>query len=207
MKSFASFLIKSGVTIFVLGSFLLLIIFYPIILEELHYDFNNIKNNISTTQNLITSPTPVTPVDSNFDIIIPKISANSRVIPNVDPYNEAIYQRALTKGVAQALGTSLPYEAGNMFLFSHSSVNFYEAKKYNSIFYLLYKLEIGDSIQIYYAGDKYDYVVTGKKIVDPKAVTYLDTRNFGDRTLTLMTCWPPGTSISRLLVQAKEITN
>lgn len=170
--------------------------FWPIIQEELGF---TIKHTI-----LKSAPYTLTPVDKDFGIVIPKIEANAKVIAHVDPYDSRVYQQVLTRGVAHAKGTSVPGVAGNIFIFSHSSVNFYEAAKYNSIFYLLSKLKFGDPIDLYYLGKKYTYTVTSKRTVSKDAVQYLKTMDNNRETLTLMTCWPPGTSNARLLIVAER---
>ncbi|KXK09401.1 MAG: Sortase family protein [Microgenomates bacterium OLB23] len=131
-----------------------------------------------------------------------KIAANAKVLKNIDPINPTVYQRALTKGVAHAKGTVLPGEGGNMFLFAHSSDNFYNANRYNSVFYLLNKLEPGDEIYIYYEGVKYTYTTTKKKIVNPEQVSYLRGKGTQEK-LILMTCWPAGTTLKRLVIEAE----
>lgn len=153
-----------------------------------------------------SNPSPAAPSaivpSSIYFFVIPKINANSKVIKDVNPLNASEYQWALTKGVAHAKGSAYPGQFGNVFLFSHSSVNFYEAARYNSVFYLLSKLEKGDDVYIFYNKAKIKYSVTEKKIVDPKNISYL-TNNSKKHTLTLMTCWPPGTTLNRLLVIAE----
>lgn len=144
----------------------------------------------------------IKPVDEDYGIVIPKINANSKIIKDVNPFKSSEYQWALTKGVAQAKGSVYPGQFGNLFLFSHSSVNFYEAVRYNSVFYLLSKLEKGDEIYIFYKKNKIKYSVIGKKLVDPNDISYL-TKGSSKHTLTLMTCWPPGTTYKRLLVIAE----
>lgn len=174
--------------LFVLSGILILILtFFPLAREEIRYATG--------------VPKTTTPVDSDFGIVIPKIGANARIIANVDPFDARAYQFALTKGVAQASGTSVPGASGNIFLFAHSSENFYEAMRYNSVFYLLDKLDKNDEIDVYYNKVKFVYRVTGKKFADPKEISYI-TGDRSGQTLTLMTCWPPGTNISRLLVIA-----
>ena len=152
---------------------------------------------------LAKNQTPVepAPVDTNFSIIIPKINANTKVIDNVDPYDPKIYQLALTKGVAHAKGTSTPDKAGNTFIFAHSAGNWYQANQYNAVFYLLNKLTKGDKIIIYYQSHKYTYTVNGSKTVSPDQLKYLSSTP-GQNQLTLMTCWPPGTTLKRLVVIA-----
>lgn len=195
MKKLPAILITSGLVFFILGIILFILIFFPVISQEVSYEINKSK----VTQELV-------PVDKEFGIVIPKIQANSKIIAQVDPYNSFVYQRALTKGVAQAKGTANPDENGNMFLFSHSSVNFYEARMYNSVFYLLSKLEKEDKIDVYFKDKKYSYKVTNKKLVNDTDVSYLTARS-KTKTLTLMTCWPPGTSFKRLIVIAEPLQN
>jgi sortase A len=143
--------------------------------------------------------------DPNFSIVIPKIGANARVLANVSPVDERIYLAALRKGVAHAAGTSYPGERGHIFLFAHSTDYFWNIGTYNAIFYLLYKLEKGDEVNIFHRGARYVYRVVDTKIVDPSKVEYL-TRKTNKEFLTLQTCWPPGTTLKRLLVFASRVT-
>lgn len=143
------------------------------------------------------------PVDEDFGIVIPKIEANAKIVPNVDAENPAVYQRALTQGVAQAAGSSYPDEEGNIFIFAHSGQDLLQANRYNAVFYLLDKMEEGDEIDIFYQKQKYLYHVTGRYIVAPEEVSYMDDVP-GKNTLTLMTCWPGGTTWKRLIVRAEQ---
>lgn len=146
----------------------------------------------------------LTPEDPNFSIVIPKIAANARILANVDSSNEKEYLDALEKGVAQALGTAFPGESGHVFLFAHSTDYFWNLGTYNAVFYLLNKLEKGDEVNLFYKGQRYVYKVSGTAVVDPSQVEYL-TRKTNKEFLTLQTCWPPGTTLKRLLVFATRI--
>ncbi len=141
------------------------------------------------------------PVDPEFSIVIPKIGANAKVLANIDASDEKIYLEALKKGVAHAAGTAFPGEGSHIFLFAHSTDYFWNVGLYNAVFYLLYKLEKGDDIDIFYQGKRYLYQVIGKNIVNPNQVEYL-TRKSNKEFLTLQTCWPPGTTLQRLLIFA-----
>lgn len=193
MRKLSSFFILLGIAFVFVSLSLFILIFYPVISSETSYVFKSRDKIISKIE---------TPIDENFGIIIPKIRANARVIADVDPYNEKEYQLALTKGIAHAKGTAYPGQFGNVFLFAHSSVNFYDALKYNSIFYLLTKLEKNDDIYIYYNKNKIKYRVLEKKIVDPEDISFLES-NSKTHMITLMTCWPPGTTFKRLVVTAE----
>lgn len=182
----------SGLALFLAGLAIFFLTFYPALYQETRYAFISPK-----------VPTAIKPVNIDFGIVIPKIQANAKVIDNVDPFNPKIYQVALTKGVAHALGTAYPGQPGNDFIFAHSSVDWYVATRYNSVFYLLHRLEKGDEIDLYYHSKKYRYSVTEKTVVDPADVSYLRRGIKDTSTLTLMTCWPPGTNYKRLIIRAK----
>jgi LPXTG-site transpeptidase (sortase) family protein len=98
----------------------------------------------------------------------------------------------------------LPGEGGNIFIFAHSSTDILIAARYNSVFYLLHHLESGDLIKLWYQDHEYLYSVTDKLYVSPQDTKYL-TATPATETLTLMTCWPPGTSLKRLIVIAKPL--
>lgn len=164
--------------------------FAPIFKAEINYQINQ-KKPIAE----------ITPVNTDFSIVIPKINANALVVKNVDPFNSQIYQQALTKGVAHAKGTSTPDKPGNTFIFAHSAGNWYQANQFNAVFYLLNKLVGGDEIIVYYQNQKYEYIVQETKLVDSKNTSYMSI-NSPQPQLTLMTCWPPGTTLKRLIVIA-----
>lgn len=204
-----SIFIKVG-ALFVIASLLIFfLIFYPVILEEAKFALrkNNDVDNIVVLDSLDAEikDNVIIPADKEFSIIVPKIDANAKVVENVDPYTSAIYQRELTQGVAHAAGSQTPNLGGNTFLFAHSSDNFYNANRYNSVFYLMHKLEAGDKFYLVYDNELYQYKVTEKAIVDASRVDYL--ANTADSRATLMTCWPPGTTLQRLLVVGELVAD
>ena len=145
---------------------------------------------------------PITPVSTDFGIVIEKINANSKVIPDVDPANESEYTAALKQGVAEAKGSTPPGQPGNLYIFSHSTDAPWDVIRYNAVFYLLRDLDAGDRVIIFYQGRRYDYIVYDKHIIDPTDLTYLNNR-YDKPVLTLQTCDPPGTLSHRLIVRAK----
>ena len=147
----------------------------------------------------------LTPIDTNFDVLIPKIGANAKVFPNVDASDPNQFLPILKEGVAHAKGTVFPGMKGNIYLFAHSTDNFWDVGRYNAVFYLLKDLVPGDEIVIFFQNKRYDYVVTESKTVDPSDVSYIvGAQNQTGETLILQTCWPPGTTWQRWLVFAKR---
>jgi LPXTG-site transpeptidase (sortase) family protein len=144
----------------------------------------------------------IKPVSTEYGIVIEKINANAKVIPDVDPANSAEYVAALGQGVAEAKGSTKPGEDGNLFLFSHSTDAPWNVVRYNAIFYLLRELEVGDRVSIFYQSRRYDYIVYDKTIAKADDVSFLANR-YDKPVLTLQTCDPPGTVLNRLIVRAK----
>jgi len=136
-------------------------------------------------------------------ISIEKISLSLPVIINVNGYNEEDYYTALQKGVAHFKGTSLPGQPGNVFVFGHSSDWRWNQGEFKSAFKQLPELESGDLVIINYKDQNYKYQVFLKEIV-----AYDDLRwvaQTSEDYLTLMTCYPVGSSEKRIVIRAKAI--
>lgn len=149
-----------------------------------------------------SSESSITPVSTDYGIVIEKINANAKIIPDVPTGNEKEYIKALTQGVAEASGSTKPGEPGNLFLFSHSTDAPWNIVRYNAIFYLLRELEKGDRVIIFYQGRRYDYIVFDKNIAKGDDISFI-TNRYDKPVLTLQTCDPPGTILNRLIIRAK----
>lgn len=191
----------------VIGIGILVFIFWPVAKEEIKYNLDraaHVKYVIGDEQIDIFEK-PLTPPNTDFSILIPKIGAVAPIIDNVDPADSKKYLAALKKGVAHAQGTGTPGETGNVYLFAHSTDGFWNVSAYNAVFYLIGKLSTGDEIDIYFNGKLIKYQVYDKKVVEADSSQYFGTILPGEKTLTLQTCYPPGTALKRLIVLAKEI--
>lgn len=134
-------------------------------------------------------------------LTIPKIGAQAQVQENVDPFNKDEYKSVLKKNIAHAKETSLPGEAGTVFIFAHSSGPPWEITRLNTIFLRLNELKKGDTIRINKGKKVFTYTVSEKKEVYPSDVKYL--LNTSKNQLILQTCTPIGTDWKRLLVFAQ----
>jgi len=203
-----------GILLLLTGLTVLILTFYPIISAYLKYYFNpepqkevrveTVEEKDDDTQE--EEDEEIIFLNKDFGLYIPKIGTNTKVIKNVDPYKRDEYINVLYTGVAHAKGSSTPNRSGNVFLFAHSTVNFYERRKYNVYFYLLSELDKDDSIYVSYEGQIYTYKVLEVKKVNPTEVDYLGTYSDED-TLTLMTCWPLGMNYKRMIVIAVRDNN
>lgn len=147
--------------------------------------------------------TPAQRVQTGFSIEIPTLKVFSKVIENVDPYNEPVYLEKLKYGVAHAKGTDLPGQGGTVFFFAHSSDVPWRITRYNTAFFKLEFIKNGDIVNVRYEGKEYRYLIYDKKTVWPSEVGYLK-EDQGD-ILILQTCTPVGTDLQRLLVFARPI--
>lgn len=179
---------------FYLGNFL--IISSVFLLFFTYYPFIKLYLQLPSSGNLLVA-------EDGFYLIIPKIQAKAPIIANTDPFNKEEYLVALQNGVAHAKDTALPEEKGTIFLFAHSSDAPWRITRYNTIFFRLGELEVGDNIIILKDKKTYQYTVTGKKEVWPNEVQHLKDNQTNQ--LILMTCVPVGTSLKRLLIFAKPL--
>lgn len=192
MSSFSKII---GILLIIGGLLLIGLIYGPILKEELRYRATSIGTPPQKEE--------IIPKSEEFGLVVPKIGINAKVFPHVDSNNPKEYLPLLARGVAHAKESALPSERGNVFIFAHSSDTPFNITRYNAVFYLIGKLEVGDEIIIYFQYGRYVYEVIDKKIVPPEAIDDA-LRDLEGKTLTLQTCHPPGTTINRLLVIAKE---
>lgn len=156
----------------------------------------------------VRKPEEIPPEEKQFQLLIPKIGVNTKVFANIDAGNEKIYEVALKKGVAHAIGSGLPGEANitnkSVYIFGHSTNNAWNIERYNALFYNLKDLKPGDEIIVWFWGKEYRYKVESVKKTDPLDLTYLQPQTDKEQ-LILQTCWPPGTTWKRLLVIANPV--
>ena len=168
------------------------------------------ENNVPKTESLLANKDVpnekiMIPKSTEFGLVIPKIAANAVVFPNVDPANPAVYLPILKKGVAHASGSAFPGMNGTIYIFAHSTDNFWDVGRYNAVFFLLSELKPGDDVIIFFQDRRYNYKVTETKIVDPEETSYLFANIGKVEQVVLQTCWPPGTTLKRLLVIARPL--
>jgi LPXTG-site transpeptidase (sortase) family protein len=167
----------------------------PVILSQLGYSLGN-----KPTPTQSTAPSAVIPAANT--ITISKINVSAPVVyePSIA---EASVQRALQDGVVHYGNTAVPGQNGNVAIFGHSSNDWWEPGNYKFVFVLLDKLVVGDRLTMDYQSRRYTYEVTSSKVVEPTEVGVLAPTTVP--TLTLITCSPPGTSLRRLVVTAKQV--
>ncbi len=138
----------------------------------------------------------------NNRLTIPKLKINAPIIfsDSVSPHQ---IKKDLKMGVIHYPNTALPGENGNVFIIGHSSDYFWRAGNYNQVFALLDKLKNGDLIAVYYQGKKYNYSVLESFQVSSQETWIMNSTS--EPIITLMTCWPVGTNLRRLVVRGRLV--
>ena len=176
-----------------------------------HDDFNSVRTgfkpvltmlpqeNNSQDQNLQPAPPEIY---RDNRLIIPKLKINTPIIFSESNSPHQI-KKDLKKGVVHHPNTAQPGEKGNVFIVGHSSSYFWRAGDYDQVFALLDKLKNGDLITVYYQNKKYNYSVSEIFQVNPQETWIMDSAS--EPIITLMTCWPVGTNLRRLVVRGNLV--
>lgn len=151
----------------------------------------------------------VAPPDTR--LIIPRINKNIPIIQVSDnallkrdfDSLEANIQKGLEDGVINYPGTSKPGEHGNIVITGHSSYFPWKPGRFKDVFAILEEIKEDDRIVMFHKQKKYIYEVFKIEKVSPRNVEPLKPTQ--EDTLTLITCVPVGTDLSRLIVKAKLI--
>lgn len=217
LKKIVRFVDKIGWGLAVVAGVFIFWLVGPVVGQEIKYAFGQttagrmVERVENTSADVVIVKTNENKLETNwlvpdkgYSIYIPKIMAKSNVIENVDPYNKSEYLAALQKGVAAAGGLAHPGEVGTTYLFAHSVGSRLDFARYNAIFYLLHRLEIGDNVEVVYKNKLYRYEVDQRLIVSASDMSFLAKQNDKEQ-LVMQTCYPPGTSWKRLIIVAKRV--
>lgn len=186
-----------------LASFLFILMVFkaPVLYTQVRYLFSShpTQTNALPANTAVAEVVPANPV-----ITIPKINVTAPIVFPASTANAPNYDPELENGVVHFPNTALPGQNGNTVLFGHSSNDWWQPGNYKFIFVLLDKLTIGDTFSVNYNSHRYIYEVTNSKIVEATDVSVLNPT--AEPTITLITCWPAGTSLKREIIQAKQIS-
>lgn len=140
------------------------------------------------------------PEPFSSELCIPKIRVRGSVVEN-STVDLAKMRPDLQRGIVHVASSAGAGEQGNGLYFGHSDDVPWNSGQYKTIFALLGKLESGDEIFLLKNGKRFLYTVKSLEVVSPKNTSVLDAEP-EKRTITLITCWPPGTTMKRLVVSA-----
>lgn len=119
----------------------------------------------------------------------------------------SLFDEDLSQHLVQYPQTALPGQLGSPVIFGHSTLpQFYDPKKYTTIFSNLPKVKPGSDIFVKYKDTEYTYRITSTIEVKPSELWVLK-QNYNAKTIKVITCVPPGTTLRRLVVEASLIEN
>lgn len=138
----------------------------------------------------------------NFAITIPRLGITDLSITHpADALTSKGQLAVLQYGVGHLF--SYPGRGGKIMVYGHSSSYAWDVSQYTKIFTKVNQLQAGDRIYVTYEGTLYVYQVTGQQTISPTDIAPFQGRG---EELILYTCWPVGTTKSRLLVHASPVT-
>jgi sortase A len=144
----------------------------------------------------VTKPkTTSTAAPAVHTLSIPKLGIDHAVVRND--------HTDLKQSLIQYVGTAMPGDLGNTVIFGHSVLpQFFNPHNYLTIFSTLHTLRPGDTMEIVSDGATYNYKITEMYEAMPDDLSPL-AQVYTGRTLTLITCTPPGTYLRRLIIKAQ----
>jgi len=204
-KNFRQLFLKFAVLFVVIFMISFAIINISALTQEFRY-FWDVKIRGGNYNRSLIAPSPQNQPAFNptavAKLVIPKIGVSAPILWNVP--EEEINDKLL-EGIVHYQGTALHRSTGNIFMTGHSSYYQWVSSPYKDVFALLEKVTPGDKVYIQYTNTTLTYEVSNTKVVSPNEISVMD--QIGENRLTLMSCVPVGTNISRLIVTALPVGN
>jgi LPXTG-site transpeptidase (sortase) family protein len=136
---------------------------------------------------------------------IPKIGITVPLIVAEDS-SQKYFDKELDRGVALFPNSVLPGETGQTIILGHSAPPNWPKINYDGVFSQISDLEKGDEITLYFNNKKYTYSVNGKIFLE-KGEEIPNNEISSDNRLLLISCWPPGKNIQRIVVESSQNKN
>lgn len=154
------------------------------------------------------SPSRILPVLPGQGLLkIDRLGIAAPIVFNAGNDLKVLYQN-LEQGVVHYSDSPKPGEAGTSVILGHSSAYPWYNGNYGSVFALLGKLQVGDTIRVQYEdGSTFTFVVKQSLVFSP----FGDERRLAEiektsgSSIILVSCWPVGTNYKRIAVQAELI--
>lgn len=178
--------------------------------EEQFYGTDSFKadsdsDGYNDLEEIVNGFSPLRPADykqwvdarTSAVIRIPKINVMAPVVWTKNPDD---IENDLSDGVIHYPGSDVPGGDNNLIITGHSSFWSWSNTKYGTIFALIDKLDPGDQVYVDYTGTRYVYEMQYSEETDPYDVKNFQSTN--EHRLTMMTCYPPGSTARRYYVIA-----
>jgi len=133
---------------------------------------------------------------------IPKIGVTAPLIIIENSNNN--FDKELDRGVVLFPESVLPGEIGRTIILGHSAPSNWPKVNYEGVFSNIADLEEKDEIVLYFNHQKYTYSVNQKIFLEKGEEIPNNTETSGN-TLLLISCWPPGKNIQRVIIESTLI--
>jgi LPXTG-site transpeptidase (sortase) family protein len=140
--------------------------------------------------------------DKENSLEIPKIGVAAPLIIIENSNNN--FDKELDRGVVLFPNSVLPGEMGQTIILGHSAPSNWPKINYDGIFSNIADLEEKDEIVLYFNHQKYTYNVN-QKIFLEKGEEIPNNIEASENTLLLISCWPPGKNIQRVIIESTLI--
>ena len=136
---------------------------------------------------------------------MPSIGVNAP-ISFTQSSSQQVFNNFLNYGTLHYPDSALPGEVGTAIILGHSAPPNWPKIKYDSVFNDLEDLKPGDEILIDFQGESYKYLVKDTFFVK-RGQDLSKYLTFNKSMLLLVSCWPPGHNLQRIVVEAELDTN
>ena len=218
----------SGLFASILGLFLGMYTFFPLVSYELYikpafasqsfaapipqktiitqdYLQSLLKNTVTQLTSLNSGDKNLLPTPYKAIEVAAQISSYNLAIPvlGIDNAEVSTIDNDLDHHLVHFPGTAIPPNIGNAAIYGHSTLpQWFDQHNYKAIFATAHTLKLGDVINITVSNELYTYKIINISIVEPEDTSYLAQDTDGSY-LTIITCTPPGTTWKRLVIKAK----
>jgi LPXTG-site transpeptidase (sortase) family protein len=190
LRKFNNFL---RIVVFVFALYLIIWPFLP----KFEFWWKSLTHSDPPLVKVVKSNKPNEVIPNDNTIVIPSIHLQKTIYDGL-PYP------SLAKGVWHSSRSSTPDRGSNTVMAGHR-FTYNGFQRGASTFYDLDKVKQGDDIVVYWQNKRYNYKVTNTLVVSPSQVSIENPTSQPE--LTLYTCTPLWTSISRLVVQARLVSS
>jgi LPXTG-site transpeptidase (sortase) family protein len=133
---------------------------------------------------------------------IPKIGVTAPLI--IIEGSNKNFDKELDRGVVLFPDSVLPGEIGQTIILGHSAPSNWPKVNYDGVFSNIADLEEKDEIILYFNHQRYTYSVN-QRIFLEKGEEIPNDIGTSENTLLLISCWPPGKNIQRIVIKSKLI--
>lgn len=161
---------------------------------------SGILSNFAQRDSQINNASQLNWTDKENSLEIPKIGVSVPLVIIEDSIKRD-FNNGLDEGVILFPDSAFPGQAGQTIILGHSAPENWPKTRYDWVFSQLNNLEEKDEINFYFDHQKYTYSVKRKFFLG-RGEEISDALTNSENTLLLISCWPPGQDLKRIIVES-----